>query len=674
MTVRQVTIAVRQMSAQPHPSIARILLPALTILLLITIQAHHFHNRAYRQDEAWDVHYALQNIREVGLPAHIAQILYQLPPPNFLQDIWLHLFGHSERIVRFFSTLTTMLTLAMFYRLAADLYGRRVGWLALMLLGTYSLFAFYTHEARPYAALALGAAGLPWALLRFVRQPDRRSGCLLSLVALLPAFVHPYLSYVYIAQLLGIVLFARIDLRRQRREIALVLALGLVIAYRAFLNFGGHSGSISHNISTDWPGLQALYDHLHFRPEALGLFLLAGGLLVVIGQCLAQLGGRTQSDHLPWGEIMRSAAWWREGWLLLSLLLTLALPLLVNLAIPSVTPRHFLIAAPFIVLLACLSLRQLPGTLQLLAVLFFCIPFVTQFRSHSSNGGYWEIIAHLEQHADPAHDRFAVMAGQLWENIAINYYLQERSRLGLGRDDIFHFSGQRQAAIASAPIRFNESLLESRQYPDDVTRLPSYLADSSRLWLVLGNSYPAGEAMLKAIEDEFSLYSALKFRGETYYRGLEVREYRHQPRGTSPLLRFGEEIVLQAWRLNTDHIVQPCAAISVDTWWSATQPQDKLYSSTLVVAGANGQGVVNSDAVPGGLYPTSIWQPEQLYFDERELRLPCDMPAGDYPLLLGMYETPGEAGASPQNLLVHTAAGAPTDRLLEYLTTLVVQP
>ncbi|MCY3716171.1 MAG: glycosyltransferase family 39 protein [Chloroflexi bacterium] len=665
------------MSAPSQPSLARSLLPALTILLLIVVQAQHFHNRAYRQDEAWDVHYALQNIRAVGLPEHVAQVLYQLPPPNFLQDIWLHLFGHHERIVRFFSALMTMLTLAMFYRLAADLYGRRFGWLALVLLGTSSLFAFYSHEARPYAALALGAAGFPWALLRFLRQPNRRRGLFLSLVTILPAFMHPYLAYVYIAQVLCLLLFARINLRRQSRQIALVLALGIVIAYRVMLNFGGHSGSISHNINTDWLGLRELYDHLHFRPEALGLFLLAGGSLFALWKCLPRPANRrapSQSPQVPWSSLMRRPAGWREGWLLLSLLLLLALPLLVNLVVPSVTPRHFLITLPFIVLLACLCLRQLPGYLQLLAALFFCIPFVFQFRSHSSNGAYWEIIDHLERYADPANDHFAVMARELWENIAINYYLQEGSRLGLGESDIFHFSGQELEAIASAPIRFDEALLDTRYFPDDVTLLPDYLADSQRLWLMLGNSYPAGEVMLAAIEDEFSLYSAVTFRGETYYRGLEIREYRRQPHDAAPRLRFGEDIFLLAWRLNNDRIIAPCDSISVDTWWSVAQPLDKLYSSTLVIAAADGQGVINSDAVPGGIYPTPLWQPGQLYFDERELKLPCGLPAGDYPLLLGMYATPGAEGESPQNLLIHSADGAPSDRQLEYLTTLVVPP
>ena len=413
------------------------LLPALTILFFIAVQALHFHGQAYRQDEAWDVHYALQNVRAVGLPAHVAQVLYQLPPPNFLQDIWLHLFGHTERVVRWLSTLTTALTLAMFWRLAADLLGRRAAWLALALLGSYSLFAFYTHEARPYAALAFGAAALPFALLRFLRMPVRGRGALLAAATVVPVFIHPYIAYVYIAQLLCVAVFMRIDIRRQSREIAFVLLLGVIIANRGWLNFSGHSGSISHNLGADWQSMQVLYDHLRFRPEALGLFLLAGGAVMAALKLILR-----RDTNTPVDSMMRFPSAWREGWILLSLLSLIGLPLLVNVFVPSVTPRHFLIAAPFLILLATLSLRALPTTMQLLAVAFFCVPFVTQLRAHSLNAGYRELVEHLERHADRRRDAFAVMAGSMWENIPINYFLQERSTLGLGMGDIFIFSGQ----------------------------------------------------------------------------------------------------------------------------------------------------------------------------------------------------------------------------------------
>ena len=127
------------------------------------------------------------------------------------------------------------------------------------------------------------------------------------------------------------------------------------------------------------------------------------------------------------------------------------------------------------------------------------------------------------------------------------------------------------------------------------------------------------------------------------------------------------------WRLNGDHTVPPCGAISVDTWWSLARASTGLYSSTLVLVGEDGQGVSNADGIPGGAYLTSIWQPGQRYFDERELRIPCDLAEGDYPLILGMYQLPATAGDPVENLPVYTASGEPAGRRYEYLTTLRVR-
>ena len=52
-----------------------LLLAAFTILFLIVVQAHHLHDRPYRQDEAWVVHYALTNIEQVGFISHTLQLL-----------------------------------------------------------------------------------------------------------------------------------------------------------------------------------------------------------------------------------------------------------------------------------------------------------------------------------------------------------------------------------------------------------------------------------------------------------------------------------------------------------------------------------------------------------------------------------------------------------------------
>ncbi len=647
-----------------------LLLTALTIVILIVVQAHHFHDRPYRQDEAWVVHYAMSNVEQNGAVAHFLAPLHSLYPENFFQDAWVLAFGHHERIVRFYSTLISVFALGVMYRLASDLFDRRTGWFALVLLGTYGIFSYYSHEARPYAMLAFGSVGFQLALLRFIRLPNLRRGLATLLIAVVTAFVHPFVSFVIAAQLICVLVFARWNRDLYRRGVVLFGSLALIVGYRAYINYVARQGVIHYNVDSSWEGLRALYDYFRFNPEALGLLLLAGGVLA----CLMKIWTKSPAPSAYSGldSRMRHRAYWREGWLVISALATLVLPLLVNNYSPSLTPRNLLILAPALVLIAVIALRQMPQHIQLLIVFFFFIPFVTQFRSFNGNAGYWELSAYLNERAERSRDRIVVVTAQHWESIPINYYLQERTDLGLTPHDIFYVSATNPADDPVAPPSFDEELFVTGYGPDDWERLSAYLGDSDRLWLIKGNPSSGGQAMLNAVDEEYTLYSAVDFPGETYYRDLEVLEYRRQPGDLEPLWRFGEEINLLRWQLNGDHSVQPCAQISVDTWWSTKGALDKLYSSTLVIAGADGQGVANADNVPGGLYLTTIWQPGELYFDERSLTVPCDLAEGEYPLLLGMYEVPRE-NETLTSLPVYTNSGEPTGRRYEYLTTLVVR-
>jgi hypothetical protein len=51
------------------------------------------------------------------------------------------------------------------------------------------------------------------------------------------------------------------------------------------------------------------------------------------------------------------------------------------------------------------------------------------------------------------------------------------------------------------------------------------------------------------------------------------------------------------------------------------------------------------------------------------LRVPCDLPPGDYPLLIGMFDM-----VSTEPLSIYTPDGTPTSSTLYYLTTLTVMP
>ena len=666
--------------SKPKDRLLRLLLLSATLLFLAAVPALHFHDRPYRQDEAWVVHHAVAQIEAIGLLSHIVKPLHQLFPENVWQDIWVYAFGHHENITRYFSTLASLLGLAMMYRLSRELFDRRGGWLAMILLGTGSMVYYYGHEARPYAIMVFGAAGFSWALLRFIESPDLRRGALAWSLAGLAVFVHPFIAFLLVSQLVCVLVFVRWDRALYRRGALLYAMLALLVAYRGYINFTAHEGVILYNLETSLSGLATLYDYFRFNPASLGILLVLGGmvtLLVKLGrQALGWRGsgaGDESSALHGWLDgRMRFPLLWREGWFALSFLLTLGLALLVNLAMPSLTPRNMLILAPSIAILATVALRQLPGHLQLLVLLMLCLPFVRDFRHYGGNAGYWELAAAVEARYEAGRDRLVVISSEMWETIPINYFLHERTNLALSPRDIFYFSVKSPTSDPQSPPVFDAGLTASGYEADALQRLRAFLGESERLWLIKGNPYPGGERIIAELEQDYTLYSAADFPGETYYRALELLEYRRHPALTAPLWRFGPHIKLLDWRLNDGHIVQPCAQLSVESRWSTDVALDELYSTTLVIAGADGNGIANADGIPGGVYLTSAWQPSQLYFDERVLEIPCDMAEGEYPLLLSMYAIPHE-NRELRSLPIYSADGAPTGQVYLHLTTIVVQ-
>lgn len=637
-----------------------ILVPALSILFLLTVQAIHFHERSYRQDEAWVVHYAIENIERIGLANHLLQVFQLLPPENFLQDIWVYAFGHIENIVRFLSTLTTFMTLAMFYRLASDVFDHQTGRLAVTILGTLSIFMFFTHEARPYAALSFGTVGFQWMLLRFIRNPKPLYFILALCLSVIPFYQHPFLIYVFAGQVICVLIFVRKNRDLYVRGIALFVALGLLIAWRIVINYAEREGVITYGTATSLEGFIALYHDFKFNPESLGIFLFGLGLFLPI----KKLGITRQVDAMLFSQA------WRKWWIISALVVILTLVMGLNVLVESVTPRNLIIIAPYLALIVAYGLRHLPWQAQLIAVLMFIVPYTVQFRWHAGNAGYPELAQYMQDNYDNDEGRIVVIANQSWEWIPIKYYLDERTSLGLSNDSILYVSMIRDEPFMPQQIDPVNAVIGSRSKPsnEQFEHLPAYLGDKDKLWVIKGNPFKVGDYVQNWIDEHYTIYQRTNFPGESYYRPLEVIEYRRNPENSDDVVRFGEDITLSDWQLNQAVEVKACQTISVDTWWQTNITSDTLYSSTLVLTDANGQAVINADDMPGGIFMTPLWQPDDLYFDERSVTIPCDTPAGEYLLLLGFYDI-----ETVENLPVNTIEGEPMGTNLFYLTTLFVE-
>jgi hypothetical protein len=95
--------------------------------------------------------------------------------------------------------------------------------------------------------------------------------------------------------------------------------------------------------------------------------------------------------------------------------------------------------------------------------------------------------------------------------------------------------------------------------------------------------------------------------------------------------------------------------LTVTLYW---QPQTGSipvdYTSFVHLVDAGGNGLAQSDALPGGVYyPTSLWQPGETLRDQHRLTIPSTLPPGDYTLITGLYRLVNgqiEPLGSPQTL------------------------
>ncbi len=98
------------------------------------------------------------------------------------------------------------------------------------------------------------------------------------------------------------------------------------------------------------------------------------------------------------------------------------------------------------------------------------------------------------------------------------------------------------------------------------------------------------------------------------------------------------------------------------TWLAtATPPKDYTVFLHVVPAGRQTAPVAQTDAPPRqNAMPTSAWRPGDLVPDTYGLRLPADVPAGMYDLLVGLYEPP----AGPRLAVLESLAGGWPDAVL----------
>jgi uncharacterized membrane protein len=488
---------------------------ALIALGIMALQGLHFAGRNYRDDEIRTVHAGMT----MSVPEVVQWMSFDIHPPLWRVSgtIWLSAFGPAETISRFESTLYALLCLAFLYRLSTDTFGRRVALLAVFALGTHSLFLFYTHEFRPYAALVLWVIAMHWALLRWVRWPRFTYAVLYVLFCAAALYTHFFAVYALAAQVIAFLLAVRWERGRYVRVFALWILVA--ISFLGWLPSFLHSflvaqpGGVEYSLPLSDPGtFGVLYNSLDLRPLALGNLLLGVGVLTPLRRLV-----RVRETG-----IFRFGAESIKVYLVAVIVVVLGVSILTDLTFTNVlTQRNLIIFVPPLALLAALGLRALPWQAALLAMLLLLNPAVTEFIDYQRNMPYRETLSAIEPtYQDHSPVVISVDTGT-GRYFTFAYYLLDFMPGRIGSGDFVDLS------LGDPPINLPDPSLSHivDDSPESLGRFRALIGEAEQVWWISSEDAPPYiDTYRRALEQDFRLTDTRSF--ESYGRTYTVSEYR----------------------------------------------------------------------------------------------------------------------------------------------------
>jgi hypothetical protein len=489
---------------------------AVIALAVIALQTYHFDRRNYRDDEIRTVHAGMT----MTVPEVVQWMSVDIHPPlwRVSATIWVGLFGPDEKITRFETALYALLALAFMYRLAADLLDRRAALLAVFLLGTHSLFLFYAHEFRPYAALLLWIIALNWAFLRWLRYPRLLYAALYVLFCAAALYTHFFALYALAGQIATFLLLARWNPRLYLRAFGLWILAGLSFTgwLPSFLHsfLAAQPGGIEYGLPLNDPGTPGvLYNSLDFRPLALGNLLLGVALLT-------PLSARFKSQKPD--QLFRFGLAWRKWYFIIMVAVIFAAAVLTELTITSVlTQRNLIIVLPAVAVLAAIGLRALPRQAVLIALVLLLNPSAREFIDYQRNQPYQEIYDVIAPDYQD-HNPIIISVDQgTGSYFTFAYYLMDKMSGRITQADMFYLSaGEPDINLPEPPL--NHIVDDS---PESLSHFRALIGEAEQLWWISSEDAPPYIDMYRrTLEQDFHLAETHSF--ESYGRTYTVSAYR----------------------------------------------------------------------------------------------------------------------------------------------------
>lgn len=645
------------------PKTNRSLLIVLILLLATAVRFHALGRQSFWNDEGNSARLSERTVQLIieGTASDIHPPLYYL-----LLSGWQKLLGTSEFALRAFSALAGVLTVLITIQLGRWLHGWRVGLLAGLFTAVSPPLLYYSQEARMYSLLALLAVASTWLLLKGLeKRNEERLANLQSRKrhSLLPT--HLFYTILLTAGLYTHYFFPAI------------IAVHGLIALSYWLCAISHKRSANQHFSLFTSHFSLLTTH--FLLPTLVALLLYSPWMPIFWRSTG--GGAGWS--LTAAFIAQAFTWLLTGPLLHPYALWVMVPVLLTFAVRRLTvtrpPRQWVLviwlAVPMLFMGAAGSTQ--PQHLKFLTTAVPPLMLGLALRIV----GLWELNMATPRPAYlvwfgrgtaallalPLLGGMAFLLGELYNNPT--YFRADYRGMAA---QITADAHPNAAIILNAPNQWEVFTYyyhgpadvypfpKVASTPDEITpQLAQIAAEHGRIYAILwGESGFDSQHTVEHWLDENAFKAQDEWRGDVRLVSYAVPPTTGDEMATPLGYPVGESITLVGYTL-PQTAARPGDILPLTLFWVTDAAVSQRYKIFIHFINYEGALVAQRDAEPvGNQKPTNTWLVGEQIVDKHGLLVPADLPAGDYALLIGLYDI-----ANPSSRLPITTAAGVVDAL-----------
>ena len=616
---------------------------SLAFIIILIATAARFHNLGVQSlwyDEGVAYTHSLRTLPEL-IP--LLQRNVHVPAYFALLGLWEDVTGSSEFSLRALSVFFSILSVAWTYALGKRLFHPIAGLVAAALVALNTFSIYYAQETRMYAMLTAVAVASMWVYVGFLRnissvQTRRavslRYGIALGLLNAVGIYTHVVYALVMLSQ-----------------GVMAVLWLGSLL-YDAFKSDEG---------SDMRPTAKVLLAYVLVNSLTIALFM--PWLSVAISQVFSQ---PNISDIVPLEQVLRVL----QGWF--------AFGNTFELSMGSMGFVVYFFLLFGLIRSPSQHQKQRDGWNMVLPIVWVLVSVVLYL--------YLNLTTRYLRFLLPAQVAFALWMGRgvwiLWtrqtreQSTVIRFVPKIAAVFAIGvflltlakgldplysnaefqRDDIRGLSEKIEARLqAGDAVLVSAAGVEEvlRYYYDGdapIYALPTSPDDEETAQTVrdIVNTHDRIYAVFYGTDEqdpkgivEGTLNNSAYEISEEWVGDMRFAQYASPATFTDVQtvdLRFGDVIRLQSYALSTDTLLAG-DLLQLQLTWVADETPEKRYKVFVQLLNREGILVAQRDSEPaGGMSLTTTWQPDSPILDNHALAIPSDLPAGDYTLILGLYD------------------------------------